>query len=83
MIQNTYPILKEILQVLEEIRDELKKIARREKIDFPSYDSQASFSQNISGVIRKLSELVVVSDRGIGGNKRVYKYRFDWSDGRD
>jgi len=64
----------------KELWEELKKLAEREKMDFPYKDSFRSFAQRMTQIRRNLSEFFTISERSIGGNRKVYKYRPKWRD---
>jgi hypothetical protein len=62
----------------KELWEELKELAKKEKMDFPYRDNWLSFAQRMTQIRRSLSEFFTISERSKGARKKVYRYRPKW-----
>ncbi len=62
----------------KELWEELKERAAKEKMDFPYRDNWLSFAQRMTQIRRNLSVFFTISERSIGGNRKVYEFKPKW-----
>jgi len=67
----------------KQLWERLKALAKEERMDFPYKTGFASFSQIMSHLRPKLKDFFDISERSIGGHRKVYAYRPKWKEDGD